>query len=124
MICVHILYVPIYNNVYFILQKSYSVPTDQLGSQKLQKSDILKLRRMYKCCENKRSDSSCEYWAGKGYCAPTHRYGNFMKGNCGQTCKNDKNKQSCGYWAGKGFCAHTYVPFMKDNCAKTCGGKC
>jgi len=58
-----------------------SVPTDQLGGQKLQLSDIKKLKNMYKCCQN--IHSSCQYWADKGFCATGHQYEKFMKRDCG-----------------------------------------
>ena len=98
-----------------------SVPTDQLGGQKLQLSDIKKLKNMYKCCQN--IHSSCQYWADKGFCATGHQYEKFMKRDCAAACRIDK-KSSCKSWARKGYCVHTYVKYVNENCPKACGGKC
>lgn len=38
------------------------------------------------------------------------------------TCKDNVDyAESCGYWAGLGYCKHSYVPFMLENCKKSCG---
>ena len=37
------------------------------------------------------------------------------------TKQNKRSDGDCQYFKSRGYCAHTYVQFMKDNCAKTCG---
>ena len=76
--------------------------TEELGNtddpdKPMTANDIKKMEKMYKCtvsttpsppttpapCENKQS--SCDYWAGLGYCTET--YVSYMNNNCAKACK-------------------------------------
>jgi hypothetical protein len=37
-------------------------------------------------CSDKQSSSNCQRWKQAGYCASSHKYGNYMKTNCCATC--------------------------------------
>ena len=37
-------------------------------------------------------------------------------------CTDSLDYQSdCPYWADSGYCQHSYVDFMNENCAESCG---
>ena len=80
----------------FLQRPKNKTPTDELGGDRIQDSDIKKLKKLYQCCYTQDVHvygdyKPCKGWAKEGWCV-----------------NNDGSENK----------------WTRENCSKSCGGKC